>query len=146
MQVVENLVITTYSAEETVEFGAELAGRLKKGDNLLLSGELSAGKTTMLQGVGRFLGIEQNIISPTFQLIKKYNIKGGPEFTHVDLYRLNSIEEILRLGWWDIIESSQIVAVEWSEKAKEVWPSNAYIINMSVIRKGIRKIEITAPA
>jgi tRNA threonylcarbamoyladenosine biosynthesis protein TsaE len=147
---VENLVVTTYSAEETLEFGAKLAGRITAGDNLFLSGELGAGKTTMLQGLGRGLGIEGNIISPTFQLVRKYYLKDGREFAHIDLYRLDTVEDILRIGWRDITESSRIVAVEWADKAKEIWPDKgqssqgkSYIINMSVAGKKTRKIELT---
>ncbi|MEA3506761.1 MAG: tRNA (adenosine(37)-N6)-threonylcarbamoyltransferase complex ATPase subunit type 1 TsaE [Elusimicrobiota bacterium] len=142
----ENLVITTHSAEETLKFGAGLAERLKEGDNLLLLGELGAGKTTLLQGLGRGLGIKRNIISPTFQLVRKYSLECGKEFVHIDLYRLNSDEEILHIGWREMTEGSPIVAVEWADRAKEIWPDNSsYIINMAVSGKDRRRIELIEP-
>jgi tRNA threonylcarbamoyladenosine biosynthesis protein TsaE len=64
---------------------------------------------------------------------------------HIDLYRLDSEEEIFQIGWREMTEGTPIVAVEWADRAKEIWPEQRYIINMAVSGKDKRRIEIVDP-
>jgi tRNA threonylcarbamoyl adenosine modification protein YjeE len=98
------------SAEQMEQLGEKLAELLKTGDLLLLSGPLGAGKTTLARGLGRALGAEGKIQSPTFVLARTHRISEG-KLVHVDAYRLSSAIELDDL---DIDFEHSIVVVEWA--------------------------------
>ena len=95
---------------------------------LALSGDLGAGKTTFTQTLARLLGITESITSPTFVIMKKYEVEGDPRFrhlVHVDAYRLNSIEELQVLHFeTELGEANSLVVVEWAEKVREILPAD----------------------
>ena len=99
------------TSEEMEELGTKLAGLLRLGDVLLLSGELGAGKTTLTRGLGAALEVEGTIQSPTFVLAREHRIPAGGKFVHVDAYRLSSALELDDL---DINFSGSIVVIEWA--------------------------------
>src|SRR5689334_7069473 len=82
--------VESRSLEETLEFGGRLARELQRGDVIALSGELGAGKTALVKGIARGLGITVEVTSPTFTLIHEYGGGRLPLF-HVDLYRLDGV-------------------------------------------------------
>jgi len=98
----------------------------KKARVVALSGELGTGKTTLTQELARQLGIKDNIISPTFVIMKIYNInpisKYHPHFKkliHIDAYRLDSPLELLKIGWRELVEDkNNLIIIEWPEKVK----------------------------
>src|SRR5438093_1183269 len=90
------------SAAETIAFGRALAGRLRAGDVVALSGELGAGKTCLVRGIAAGLGIAQNVTSPTFTIIHEYR-SGRLPLYHVDLYRLDSMPETIAIGIEDYL-------------------------------------------
>lgn len=108
----------TGTAEATQELAGKLAGLLRAGDLIILSGELGAGKTTFTQGLGRSLGVREGIISPTFVLVRIHpNLPagpnpGGPDLVHVDAYRLSSPGEIDDIDLENTMDSS-VTVVEW---------------------------------
>lgn len=108
----------TSTAEQTQQLAANLAGLLKAGDLVILSGELGAGKTTFTQGLGRTLGVREGIISPTFVLARIHpNLPdgpnpGGPDLVHVDAYRLATPGEIDDIDLEDTMDSA-VTVVEW---------------------------------
>ncbi|MFB2839661.1 tRNA (adenosine(37)-N6)-threonylcarbamoyltransferase complex ATPase subunit type 1 TsaE [Floridanema evergladense] len=106
------------NAEETRQLGINLGRNLTAGTVILLSGDLGAGKTTLVQGIGAGLGISEPIVSPTFTLINEYS-EGRLPLYHFDLYRLSSPEvEALGLeNYWEGGEFALgIMAIEWAEK------------------------------
>lgn len=106
------------NAQETRQLGIKLGRNLTAGVVILLSGDLGAGKTTLVQGIGAGLGISDPIVSPTFTLINEYP-EGRLPLYHFDLYRLSPPElEALNLeSYWEGGEFSLgIVAIEWAEK------------------------------
>jgi tRNA threonylcarbamoyladenosine biosynthesis protein TsaE len=137
----------TNSAEETQEAGKKFAMHLfllaqnkqkKKATILGLKGNLGGGKTTFLQGFARGLGIKEKILSPTFVIMKKFG-----NFYHIDCYRINKPEEILELGWEEIINNPKnIVAIEWPEKVKKLLPKGTRIIKFKLIDENTRQIVI----
>jgi tRNA threonylcarbamoyladenosine biosynthesis protein TsaE len=112
----DSVRVTTASPEETEALGAELAGRLRPGDVVLVSGELGAGKTTLIRGACRALGVSVPVTSPTFTIGQVY--AGDPDVAHVDLFRLDSLarEEPALLD--DYVTADRIAFVEWPESAE----------------------------
>jgi len=108
--------ISTDNHQKTFAFGERLGQSLKPGDIVLLFGDLSAGKTTLTQGVCQGLGIEkeEHIRSPTFTLLNIY--QGPTPVNHIDLYRLESISEIEALGLEENLFSKSVSIIEWAEK------------------------------
>lgn len=101
------------------ELGQELAGRLRPGDLIVLSGPLGAGKTTLAQGIGAGLGVRGPVTSPTFALSRRHpSLVGGPALVHVDAYRLNAAEELDDLDLEATLPDS-VTLVEWGEGVAE---------------------------
>ncbi|MFT4577309.1 MAG: tRNA threonylcarbamoyladenosine biosynthesis protein TsaE [Nitrospinales bacterium] len=106
----------THNTDETLQLGKSLGSKLIAGDLVLLFGDLGAGKTCLTQGICLGAGLDKNtyIRSPTFTLINEY--QGVVPIFHIDLYRLETKEEIMNLGLEEIIYSKAITIIEWPEK------------------------------
>lgn len=138
---------TTKSFEETQKLGEDFAIQLclrqakesrKTAVVIGLSGNLGGGKTTFLQGFAKELGIKEKILSPTFVVQKRFG-----NFYHIDCYRLKNYEDILELGWKEIIKNPKnIVAVEWPEIIKKVLPKNTIFIEFKFIDEQTRELTI----
>jgi tRNA threonylcarbamoyl adenosine modification protein YjeE len=101
------------SAEETEQAGRRLGRHMVRGDVLLLVGGMGVGKTTFVRGLARGMGIRDDVMSPTFQLVRIY---GGPTpLAHVDLYRLDDAGEIEDLGLEELLDEGAVV-VEWGDR------------------------------
>lgn len=105
--------LTIATPEVMRDLGERLAGLLKAGDLVLLSGRLGAGKTTLAQGIGRGLGVPGAVVSPTF-VIARVHRGGRVPLVHVDAYRLASIEEVDDLDLDAVLEES-VTLVEWGD-------------------------------
>lgn len=114
------LEIVVESPEETRILGAALAPMLLPGDVISLGGDLGAGKTTFVQGLGAALGVHQTITSPTFTIVHEYI--GRYQLVHVDVYRLNSFQEVLDLGFEELVDPEAVVVVEWGEAVAPLLP------------------------
>ena len=102
-------------AEATREFGRALAGVLRAGDLVVLTGELGAGKTTLTQGIGAGLRVRGQVASPTFVIAREHPpLEGGPGLVHVDAYRLGSLDEVDALDL-DASLDEAVTVVEWGE-------------------------------
>jgi tRNA threonylcarbamoyladenosine biosynthesis protein TsaE len=121
--------VVTRSVEETRALGEEL-GRdvLVAGDVVVLSGELGAGKTALAQGVGRGLGVEGPVVSPTFTLVREY--EGRVRLCHVDVYRLDRLQEIHDLGIEEQLEES-VTLIEWGEVAAAALPADRLEVRLT---------------
>jgi tRNA threonylcarbamoyladenosine biosynthesis protein TsaE len=114
----------TQSTEETIERGREIGSGLKAPVLVLLSGELGAGKTTLTKGIVEGLGAgrEEEVTSPTFTLVHKY--EGQARVYHVDLYRVAGLHDLETLGLEDLFSETAVVIVEWPERLtlRTDWP------------------------
>jgi len=136
--------VITRSAQETKEFGRKTAANLKGGQILALSGDLGSGKTTFVQGFAEGLGFKGRIISPTFILMRKYDLPDG-NFFHVDLYRFedNVEKEVENIGLTDIWNNKDnIVVIEWAEKIKNLLPENTKWLIFEMVGENERKITV----
>jgi tRNA threonylcarbamoyladenosine biosynthesis protein TsaE len=102
----------------------DLLERLKTGSIVVLVGEMGAGKTTFTQSVLQAMGIEDLEGSPTYSLINEYESPYFGKVYHMDLYRLNSLDEALDIGIEELLYQNVICFIEWPEKIKELLPDN----------------------
>lgn len=139
------MVIKTSSPEETQKIAADLARKYQEGGIFALSGPLGAGKTTFIQGFAQGLGIKNRLISPTFILMRQYEIPNSQgKLFHIDLYRLDKVTDIDSLGLSEIFTNPQnIVLIEWADKLGELLPKNAVKIDLKPISNNERVIEVT---
>lgn len=125
------LEFETHSDEETQTLGRQLAKLLPDRGVVLLIGQLGAGKTTLAKGIveGRGVASAEDVSSPTFTLIHEY---GQPVAVyHIDLYRLNALEEARRLGLEELFEQPALVLLEWGERFPELLPEQRVEIRLS---------------
>ncbi|MCE5270654.1 tRNA (adenosine(37)-N6)-threonylcarbamoyltransferase complex ATPase subunit type 1 TsaE [bacterium] len=106
---------------ETVRLGTVLAAAMDSPGALALFGGLGSGKTTLIQAVGKALGVGEPITSPTYTLINRYE-DGCRPLVHVDCYRLDSAEDLEGIGLPEVLSGSEIVCMEWSERARGILP------------------------
>jgi|AntRauTorcE11897_2_1112592.scaffolds.fasta_scaffold09947_4 tRNA threonylcarbamoyladenosine biosynthesis protein TsaE len=115
--------------KETRDIAKVFAKDVDFGAVVALIGDLGAGKTVFAKAFAKALGVKDEVISPTFNIIKTYNIKDNKKndrvFCHVDAYRLKSYEELLEIGIEEYLnDDNTIVLIEWADKVKEILPKN----------------------
>lgn len=129
----------TRSEEETIELGRRIASRLPKRAVVMLIGNLGAGKTTLAKGIVSGLGaaIPEEVSSPTFTLIHEYG-----SVYHIDLYRLDSPEQVATLGLDEIFDREALVLIEWGERFLKMMPANRIEIRLRALGEDLREIEV----
>jgi tRNA threonylcarbamoyladenosine biosynthesis protein TsaE len=133
------------SEEETRTFGKRLASLLKKGSVVALKGSLGSGKTTLVKGIARGLGIDEEITSPSYTIISEYETIHKLEripLYHIDAYRLSGNEDFLNMGGEDIVFGGGISLIEWGERIPDFIPSDAIMINIEIIAENDRQITV----
>lgn len=139
----ETTFIST-SFEETREIAQKLAEKLEKGTTICLYGELATGKTTFTQGIGKAFGIDR-LVSPTFLIMRQYPISHPVIKTlyHLDLYRLNSIDDIKAFDVEEIWSSPEnLLVIEWPEKFEKNLPKNRLDIFFKTNGENEREIKL----
>jgi tRNA threonylcarbamoyladenosine biosynthesis protein TsaE len=111
----------TKSVDDTRALAGELAAFATPGDVVLLSGDLGAGKTAFAQGFGRALGITGPITSPTFTLMHSYDEARVP-FLHIDVYRLDRLQEVIELGLPEMLDAGMVALIEWGDVVAPALP------------------------
>jgi len=131
----------THSDEETIALGRQLAGELPKRGVVLLIGNLGAGKTTLAKGIISGLGAAEpeDVASPTFTLIHEYN--DGRLF-HIDLYRLDTPQQVATLGLDELLDRDALVLVEWGERFPGLFPKERIEIRLQPLSESVRQITI----
>jgi len=112
---------------------------------IAFEGDLGAGKTSFIQGFARGLGVKESVLSPTFVIQKDFSIALSryKNFYHIDAYRLKNPEELLELGFEDIIKNPEnIVAIEWADKVRTILPREILKIELENLGANKRKIAI----
>lgn len=122
------MLYESFSQEDTFKIAYNIAKNSNKNDIFCLSGDLGVGKTVFAKGFAKGLGIDDDIISPTFTIVIEY-----PEvpFYHFDVYRLSSSDDMYDLGYEEYFYSGGICLIEWAEIVKDVIPENAHWIKIS---------------
>ena len=114
--------IITKSEKETMNIARNIAKKVKKGDIIVLSGELGAGKTKFTEGFLSYFGLQDEISSPTFTIVNEYK-KQDINIYHFDVYRLSDVSEFYAIGGEEYF-SKGICIIEWGEIIKEALPNN----------------------
>lgn len=125
----KNQVIESFCEKDTFEAGRKLGLSCKRGDIVLLDGEMGAGKTVFTKGFGRGLGIDETISSPTFTILQIYE-EGRIPLYHFDVYRIANIEEMDEIGYEDYFYGDGICLIEWAELISEILPLDCIRINI----------------
>jgi tRNA threonylcarbamoyladenosine biosynthesis protein TsaE len=119
----------TKSADDTRALAGELSSFAKPGDLILLSGDVGTGKTAFVQGFGRALGIDEPITSPTFTLVRSYD-KARVPLLHVDVYRLDRMQEVIELGLFEMLDAGMVAVIEWGDVVAPVLTPNFLHIDL----------------
>jgi tRNA threonylcarbamoyladenosine biosynthesis protein TsaE len=117
-----NVQLVSRSAKDTQAIAAEVARLAAAGDLVVLGGDLGAGKTTFTQGFGAALGVDEPITSPTFVLMRTY--EGALPIVHMDVYRLEHLQEAVDLGLAEILDDGAVALVEWGDLVAAVLPAD----------------------
>lgn len=117
-----DVTVATDAAEQTQRFAAALGASARPGDVYVLAGDLGAGKTTFSQGFGRGLGVTDQITSPTFTLAREY--VGRLPMHHLDVYRLDQLDEVMDLALPELLESGGVVLIEWGNTILPALPAD----------------------
>ena len=115
------LQTTTRGADETHALGRRIGALLRAGDVVVLDGELGSGKTVFAKGIAVGLGITEPVVSPTFTVVREYD--APTPLVHVDVYRLDHLQELHDLGFDDLVGGDAVTVVEWGERVSAVLPT-----------------------
>ena len=116
------LVLTTTGADDTRRLAATVAGALRIGDVVSLTGELGAGKTCFVQGAAAALGVAERVTSPTFLLRREYD--GRVPIVHLDVYRLDTLQDVVDLGYDEALDQRRVTFVEWGDAIAPLLPGD----------------------
>ena len=138
------LELRARTAEDTREVGEAMSASLRARDAVVLTGELGAGKTTFVQGVARGLGIEDQVSSPTFTLVKEY--RGILDIAHVDVYRLERVQDVVDLGLDELGDGEGVLLVEWGDAVEALLPDERLRVELTTedLVSDVRRLRVSA--
>ena len=124
----------TERAAQTRALAAALASLLEPGDLVLLAGELGAGKTTFAQGLAAGLGVEGPVTSPTYTIVQEY--AGRVPVAHVDVYRLDRMQELYDLGYEELVDDARVTMIEWGDVVAHAFPPDHLLVHIEPVPGG----------
>jgi tRNA threonylcarbamoyladenosine biosynthesis protein TsaE len=127
--------LRTETAGDTRAVGEALAGLFRARDAVALTGELGAGKTTLVQGIAGALGVTDQVVSPTFTLVREYR---GTELqiAHVDVYRLDRVQDVMDLGLDELGDGEALLLVEWGDAVEALLPADHLVVELTTTANG----------
>jgi len=143
-QMMSEQSITIDREEELRKVVDILLERIGAGHTVfLLSGDLGAGKTTLVQHLGRALGVGDTISSPTFGLIQAYQLPDGDPVYHMDLYRIAKPDDLVQLGLEEYLDSGSLCLIEWPAVAISHFPARRVEVDIHLDIRNLRTFRIT---
>ena len=141
MKHIEKGTLFINSEAETRALGLTLAEAAEPGDIVALIGDLGTGKTALTKYIAEGLGVKEEVISPTFTIVREYR-SGRLPLYHFDVYRLSDGMEILDTGAEDYLEDSGLSVIEWADIVADVLPPDALVVMIEYAEEGKRKVTI----
>ena len=117
------MIVETFSADETYEYGRKMGAEAQPGDVYCLTGDLGVGKTVFTQGFAAGLGVREPVSSPTFTIVQEYEGEKMP-FYHFDVYRIGDAEEMEEIGFEDYVYGQGVCLIEWANLIREILPED----------------------
>ena len=117
------MIVETFSADETYEYGRKRGAEAQPGDVYCLTGDLGVGKTVFTQGFAAGLGVREPVSSPTFTIVQEYEGEKMP-FYHFDVYRIGDAEEMEEIGFEDYVYGQGVCLIEWANLIREILPED----------------------
>ena len=139
-QSIGSLKLISRSPEQTQQLGVKIGGLAQPGDTFFLVGGLGTGKTCLTQGIAWGLDIKEYALSPSFVIMRE--LHGRLPLYHIDLYRLDRIEEITDLGLDDYLYGNGVCVVEWAEKGLSALPTEHLMIQISYLSDTGRSFQL----
>jgi len=124
------LELAAASVDDTRAIGGAVGGVLRAGDVVSLTGDLGAGKTCFVQGAAAALGVTQAVLSPTFTLVREY--AGSVPIHHVDVYRLRRLQDVLDIGFEEMVDGGAVVFVEWGDAIEALLPLDHLDVRIAI--------------
>ena len=123
--------------QDLKEWGRWIGQTLKPPATLGLIGSLGAGKSVLARAIGEGAGVQVPMPSPSFNLLFRYETDGGREVVHLDLYRIESHDDLWELGWNELGVENEIIIVEWPEQVRDLMPPDHWLIHLTVVAENI---------
>ena len=117
------MIVETFSADETYEYGRKMGAEAQPGDVYCLTGDLGVGKTVYTQGFAAGLRVREPVSSPTFTIVQEYEGEKMP-FYHFDVYRIGDAEEMEEIGFEDYVYGQGVCLIEWANLIREILPED----------------------
>jgi len=121
--------VLTHSTDETLELAGTVGELLRAGDVVSLVGDLGAGKTVFARGVARALGVTEAVVSPSFTIVREY--AGRMPLVHVDVYRIDTVQELYDLGFEEFVRDDAVTLVEWGDMIDGLLPSDRLEVRLA---------------
>jgi len=119
----------TRSTDETLELAGTVGELLRAGDVVSLVGDLGAGKTVFARGVARALGVTEPVVSPSFTIVRAYD--GRMPLVHVDVYRIDTVQELYDLGFEELVRDDAVTLVEWGDMIDGLLPGDRLDVRLA---------------
>ncbi|MFL6242392.1 MAG: tRNA (adenosine(37)-N6)-threonylcarbamoyltransferase complex ATPase subunit type 1 TsaE [Acidimicrobiia bacterium] len=119
----------TRSTDETLELAGTVGELLRAGDVVALVGDLGAGKTVFARGVARALGVTEPVVSPSFTIVREYD--GRMPLVHVDVYRIDTVQELHDLGFEELVRDDAVTLVEWGDMIDGLLPGDRLDVRLT---------------
>ena len=119
----------TRSTDETLALAGSVGELLRPGDVVSLVGGLGAGKTVFARGVARALGVTDPVVSPSFTIVREY--EGRVPFVHIDVYRVDKIQELHDLGFEELVRDDAVTLVEWGDAIDTLLPGDRLDVRLA---------------
>lgn len=143
MEVKKYMEFISSSCADTEKIGKKVAEVLKNGGFVAFYGDLGAGKTAFVRGMGQYLCPDAAVCSPTYSVINEYKKNGKTVLCHVDAYRINDDDDLYSTGFYDCADYPEcVMAVEWSEKIPFAVPKDAVRVTIERMGESERRITV----
>ncbi len=136
--------VVTRSPAETQRLGERIAHELPPESVIALEGDIGVGKTTLVRGLARGLGITRTVTSPTFNIYSVY--RGARTLVHLDAYRLDDAARVDELLVEDFLTPPYCLVVEWPSRIAGWLPSDTRKLELSILEPGVHRVQAVAPA